>query len=219
MQREINLEEISDGRLYDCNDMVKADCNDCQGCSDCCRGMGTSVILDPLDVHRLCVNLGQPMELLLQNYLELNLVDGVILPNLKMVGEGECCGFLNKKGRCGIHGFRPGICRLFPLGRFYEDRSYRYFLQVHECRQEPKTKVKVRKWLDTPDFKRYEQFIADWHYFLKDLEKLEQKEQDAELPKKISLYVLRNFYLTPYQKEDFYSQFYQRLEEAKSIFQ
>ena len=47
MQREVTLEEISDGRLYEANDMVKADCQDCKGCFDCCTGMGDSVVLDP----------------------------------------------------------------------------------------------------------------------------------------------------------------------------
>ena len=45
MRREQTLEEISDGKLYDSNDMVKADCHDCEGCCDCCQGMGDSVIL------------------------------------------------------------------------------------------------------------------------------------------------------------------------------
>lgn len=36
MRREQTLEEISDGKLYDSNDMVKADCHDCEGCCDCC---------------------------------------------------------------------------------------------------------------------------------------------------------------------------------------
>ena len=31
MRREVSLEEISDGRLYELNDMVKADCQDCAG--------------------------------------------------------------------------------------------------------------------------------------------------------------------------------------------
>ena len=53
MRREVTLEEISDGRLYDANDMVKADCQDCKGCHDCCTGMGDSVLLDPYDVCRL----------------------------------------------------------------------------------------------------------------------------------------------------------------------
>ena len=38
MRREVSLEEISDGRLYELNDMVKADCQDCAGCHDCCEG-------------------------------------------------------------------------------------------------------------------------------------------------------------------------------------
>ena len=57
MRREVTLEEISDGRLYEANDMVKADCQDCKGCFDCCTGMGDSVVLDPLDVWRLCTGL------------------------------------------------------------------------------------------------------------------------------------------------------------------
>ena len=37
MKRNVTLEEISDGNLYEANDMVKADCQDCKGCSDCCQ--------------------------------------------------------------------------------------------------------------------------------------------------------------------------------------
>ena len=48
MRREVSLEEISDGRLYELNDMVKADWQDCAGCHDCCEGMGDSVVLDPI---------------------------------------------------------------------------------------------------------------------------------------------------------------------------
>ena len=49
----------------------------------------------------------------------------------------------------------------------------RYFLQIHECRKENRTKVRVRKWLDTPDFAAYEQFISDWHYMTKELRRKE----------------------------------------------
>ena len=59
MRREQTLEEISDGKLYDSNDMVKADCHDCEGCCDCCQGMGDSVILDPYDVYRLTQKTGK----------------------------------------------------------------------------------------------------------------------------------------------------------------
>ena len=43
MEREIDLKKISDGKLYTNKDMVKAGCGECQGCSDCCRGMGNSI--------------------------------------------------------------------------------------------------------------------------------------------------------------------------------
>lgn len=38
MRREVTLEEISDGRLYDANDMVKADCQDCKGVMTAVQG-------------------------------------------------------------------------------------------------------------------------------------------------------------------------------------
>lgn len=98
MRREIDLKEISDGRLYTENDLVKAGCGDCQGCSACCRGMGTSIVLDPLDIFRLTTQLEMTFEQLLQKYAELNVVDGVILPNLKMTGAEEACAFLNAEG-------------------------------------------------------------------------------------------------------------------------
>lgn len=218
MIREVNLEEISDGRLYELNDMVKADCMDCQGCSACCQGMGRSVVLDPLDIHRLAGNLGMSFEALLQKHIELNVVDGIILPNLKMAGEREACSFLDENGRCSIHAFRPGICRLFPLGRFYEGRSFRYFLQVHECRKENRTKVKVRKWIDTPDLKRNERFVADWHYFLKDLQAELAGEPDGERAKQVNLSVLKLFFMTPFDHAgDFYEQFEERMKMAKEL--
>ena len=53
MKRMVDLKQVSDGRLYSSGDMVKADCRDCEGCSACCRGMGSSILLDPMDVWRL----------------------------------------------------------------------------------------------------------------------------------------------------------------------
>ena len=50
MIRECSLDEISDGRTYRENDMVKADTAGCEGCFKCCTGMGQSIILDPFDV-------------------------------------------------------------------------------------------------------------------------------------------------------------------------
>lgn len=222
MKRQVDLREISDGKLYGLNDMVKADCGDCQGCSACCSGMGNSIVLDPLDVYRIEIGLHMDFQHLMNGYIELNVVDGLILPNLKMNGELERCAFLNQEGRCRIHAIRPGICRLFPLGRIYreESRGFDYFLQIHECKKENRSKVKVRKWIDTPDIKRYEQFIVDWHYFLEDMAAKNNSIADESKVKEQIMHLLTVFYVQPYtgnMESDFYVQFYERLKTAEEV--
>lgn len=215
MKRNVSMEEISDGNLYELNDLVKAGCGGCQGCSTCCRGMGQSIVLDPLDIHRLVCGLKQSIEVLLGSKIELNVVDGIVLPNLMQSGDDEACGFLDDNGRCSIHGIRPGICRLFPLGRYYENGGFKYFLQVNECPNPNRVKVKVKKWIDTPQIKENQQFVTDWHYFLNDVEALVSNGDEA-FNKKVVMYVLQQFYLAPFkEEEDFYEQFNKRLEEAR----
>lgn len=213
MKRNVSLSDISDGRLYDDNDMVKADCRGCSGCSDCCRGMGQSIILDPYDVCRMNAGMGRPFADFLDKEVELGVVDGCILPHLKMVGADEVCAFLNTQGRCSIHALRPGICRLFPLGRYYENGAFRYFLQIGECSAN-RSKVKVSRWIDTPDQRRYRDFVTQWHYLLIGAEERMRERQDDIFQKDLNMFILQNFFMRPYGRiEDFYEQFEERKAE------
>lgn len=214
MKRKVDFKDISDGRLYSSNDMVRADCHNCEGCSACCRGMGNSIVLDPLDIQRLCKGLSASFAGLMERYIELHPEDGMIVPNLKMDGQEEACVFLDTGGRCSIHPFRPGICRLFPLGRYYEEHGFRYFLQIHECRKKDRGKTKVRKWLDTPDFTTYERYITEWHGFLTDCQAA-AGTLDEDQMRTLNLYVLRTFYQSEYKTDDFYKEFYTRLSQAR----
>lgn len=216
MKRQINLNEISDGNLYSAGDLVEVSCNGCKGRAACCHGMGSSIILDPYDVYRLTTGQNLAFEELLADKLELNLVDGIILPNLRMKGAEEQCSFLNTEGRCSIHGIRPGICRIFPLGRIYEDHSFRYFLQINECSNTSRTKVKVSKWIDIKEPERNEKFLTDWHYFLNEAEEAVKRAGDEKAVKNINMYILNLFYLMRYDRErDFYPQFYERLQKGR----
>lgn len=216
MKRNVTLDEISDGRLYSGNDMVKADCHGCIGCFQCCCGMGQSIVLDPYDVYRLQAGEGCSLAgLLTEGKAELNVVDGLVLPNLKMAGDEERCAFLNTEGRCSIHKSRPGICRLFPLGRYYEDGDFKYFLQTGECREPNRSKVKVSKWIDTPGQKENHDFICSWHNLLNELEK-KVVGADDEYQKQLNLLLLQTFYLTEYApEEDFYVQFADRVQRFR----
>jgi len=145
-------------------------------------------------------------------------VDGIILPNLKMADTAEKCAFLNQEGRCSIHAYRPGICRIFPLGRYYDNRNFKYFLQVNECGNQSKTMVKVSKWIDTPDIKKNEQFLIDWHYFLNEVENIIKNVQNDKLIKNIDMFILSSCYVKPYDMGmDFYQQFNQRLSDAGKV--
>ncbi len=215
MKRNVDLAEISDGRLYKINDMVKADCHGCRGCYKCCTGMGNSVVLDPYDVYRLQKGLGKEFSgMLAEEWVELNVTGGVILPNMKMNGEEERCVFLNREGRCSIHPVRPGVCRLFPLGRVYDENGdFQYFLQTGECEEKVRSKVKVSKWIDTPEQGRNHDFICKWHALLKYVEESVGRVEDLERSKRLNLQMLQIFYMKSYEiGEDFYGQFEERME-------
>ena len=214
-----DLLEISDGKLYGNNDMVKISCHDCAGCSSCCQDMGDSIWLDPYDIFQLTGNLGKTMEELLAKEVELHVEDGLILPNLKMQdGQVSQCGFLNSEGRCSIHGFRPGYCRLFPLGRNYEEDKLSYFVLKDACPAPNKSKVKINKWLGIPNGKAYETFLIEWHALTKYLRNVyaEHASEDAVI-KAINMKFLQTFYMTPYGKMDFYQEFEVRRNEMKTF--
>ena len=213
MKRYVSIEEISDGKKYRRKDMVKADCNGCKGCSECCHGMGNSIVLDPYDIYQLGKGLNCSFRKLLEEKLELTVIDGVVLPCIKMHEPLEQCGFLDDRGRCSIHEFRPGICRLFPLGRYYEEGRMFYILQTGECSAN-RTKVKVEKWLGLPSLPQYEEYICDWHYYLNGIEEAVKEalnQQQSENANQITLKFLQTFFMTPYDVErDFYSQYQER---------
>lgn len=221
MIRECSLEDISDGRTYGLNDMVKADTGGCQGCFKCCTGMGCSIVLDPYDVWKLRVYLTvgsnanmqaadertvevgnisvMSFESLLESgKIELNMVDGLILPNLKM-DENDRCTFLDDVGRCTIHAARPGICRLFPLGRVYDGNGgFSYFLQTRECIKENRAKVKVKKWIDAACTEKNQQFVATWHYFIRDVGQcMQEYKRNGQGDKlhDIAMYILNEFFV------------------------
>jgi len=210
MKRNVSLEEISDGRLYGRNDMVKADCRGCVGCHKCCKGMGNSIILDPYDVWRLRSGLGKSLQQLLEEgKVQLNVVDGCILPNLCMTAGGEqACVFLDERGRCGIHPYRPGVCRLFPLGRYYEKGDFKFFLQTGECAENNRSKIRVSKWIDTPEPGRNHDFLCSWHDLLNRAEEAVAGQEDGEYAKTLNLSLLKTFYFEEFSPEqDFYGVF------------
>jgi Fe-S-cluster containining protein len=167
---------------------------------------------------------------MIEREIEIRLVDGLILPNLMQhhesdeTGErsgredaldllsGDHCPFLSQAGRCSIHPFRPGMCRLYPMGRYYTEGGFRYILQKDECTEREKTSVLLQDWLGIENLARYESYILDWHDFKGQAEEslhiLTQKSRES-----VTRYILQIFFVHPYEvKLDFYAQYDARME-------
>lgn len=214
MEHKVTLEEISDGKLYTKNDLVKLGCDGCGGTASCCRFAEDTITLDPYDIYQLNTGEGLSFELLYgRELIALSPVNGLLLPHLKFSKETGTCPFLETDGLCRIHGNRPGLCRLFPLARYFEEDKLYYILQIHECPNPVTPKVKIKNWLGLPDLEQYETFLKSWHNLVDETQKRITAATDNQTIHTVTTVFLKLFYLTPYGKEEsFYTQFNQRLK-------
>ena len=197
------------------HDLARISCSACEGCGECCRGMDDTIHLDPYDVCLLSQNLGTGFGELLNTRIGLHVDGGLVLPHLLMDKETDACSFLGPDGRCSIHAFRPGFCRLYPLGRVYENGTLGYFVTDSVC-PGGRSKVRIHKWLEIADLPRYEAFLLTWHDFRKDVQKKLLSAQDMELSQKTTLYILDLFYGTPTAPgRDFHTAFARRIKKAR----
>lgn len=206
--------------LLNGNDMARLSCGECRGCSSCCEGMGQSILLDPYDIFQLQTVTGHDFAGLMRETIELCVENGIILPALKMQPETDACGFLNREGRCSIHSHRPGLCRLFPLGRKYDETGLHYFLLEDACQIQNRTKMKIKKWLEIPALSKYERFLVMWHDLRKELQEQIAERQDDSFAQKVNVEFLEVFYKKPFDTaRDFYEQFEERRELSSGTYQ
>lgn len=106
----------------------------------------------------------------------------------------------------------PESAGYFRWEGYYENGGFSYFLQTGECAKENRSKIKVSKWIDTPDLTRNQQFTLQWHDLLHAMEERLTGEDEGK-QREENLLLLRLFYLLPYEGTiDFYTQFTERME-------
>ncbi len=210
MKRDLSFEEISDGKRYKASDLAKTDTHGCNGCFECCENTEDTIFLDPYDVYMLSKATGKTFTEMLECEIVLNVSEGLVVPTLSKIKDGPCL-FLSSDKRCKIHESRPGFCRLFPMGRIWnDDGSFDYFVQVHECPCMDKGEIKVSDWLSIDEIDKYEGFVRAWHEITQDIKNLASLPDSAIL-KASNMKMLQAFFIEPYDTEkDFYSQFYSR---------
>lgn len=209
------LDKISDGKLYDIEDIVKADTCGCDGCNDCCLDVGDLVVLTPFDVYEIVNYLGVKFDDLLGDKIELIQNNKISLPYLKMQDNNKC-SFLNENGRCIIHSKRPNICRMFPLGRVYQDNDFKYFLQIGNCPKEDLKDVKVSDWIGIENYHENKRFILEWYKLTKALAFRLKFVRDEKEIEEINQILLDSCYrINVEEGANFYSLFLQCLPNIK----
>lgn len=218
MKRNVSITEISNGKMYTSSEKVRLFCDDCDGCSACCNDMGDSIVLDPFDMHQLTRGAGISFaELISKGIIEINVKDYVLLPNFKMQDDNNSCYYLNAEGKCSIHGFRPGYCRLFPLGRIYQGGKFKYFHMDKECQKQKHKMIRIADWIGYENTEEYECYVQIWHDLLKTVSDKADLLQNEQL-QQIDIYIMQLFYEKEYG-DDFFGEFRKRVENEnlKSI--
>ena len=218
-------------KLRAASEMARLPGKSCAGCGNCCRGMGDTIVLDPWDAAQLSEGLGRPFASMLEREVDLHAEEGLILPHLRMQEETDACAFLQTDGKCAVHPFRPGICRLFPLGRQFGEGQVRYFFPESECPSAGRVKTQISRWLEIPGgaagLKRYEAYKLQWHDFtarMKDIlaaaaqEEAEEGTDGSERVRQINVLFLQQIYMRPYSLESFYDSFEERSKRISELF-
>ena len=118
----------ADTRVLAESDLLQLTCG-ATGCSSTCCKATAPIILNPYEIARICKATGTPYEDLL-DVLDTDRAKGF---PLVMLPRDPACHFWTATG-CRIYEARPLACRLFPLGRVFEnDRSYIVLPEVNRC--------------------------------------------------------------------------------------
>ena len=114
--------------------------------------------------------------------------------------------------------YRPGICRLFPLGRQFDNEKTSYFIVPQGCVKGGLSKVRIDRWIGIPDLPVYEDYKSRWHSLVRTLMARIAAEQSDETRRNINLYFLRLFYMTPYEGASSADAFYKEAADRMKVF-
>ncbi len=204
----------------------------CTHCGGCCVHQ-EELLLNPLDLFRLAVHLGIPVEQWLQQYGECYIGEESRMPILRIRPQGETrrCPWL-KNNKCSVHKAKPSVCGLYPLGRSVcyvpdekgkldmEKAEVIYFHNGCFCGSQYGHQT-VREWLEEfhlleneSFFILWSQVVAETSMFLRKLEKM-TKNQDLVCMARDMVCVM--LYIQYDTKKEFAPQFDRNVQQLRKI--
>lgn len=186
--------------IYDNLDDMTLDIDDtfsfkCRGCGKCCR-QREDILLSPKDLYRLAVYLKMTTSDVLKRYCEVYQGSDSLMPIARLIsiGGNNRCPFLDGR-KCRVHTFKPGVCAMYPLGRYIRKEpgkenapvEIRYINNKPAC-DHKEQKQTVRLWLarwgiphPDPFFLKWQEVIASMSQFFHMLRDRQATDKTREI--------------------------------------
>ncbi len=158
----------ADARVLGPDDLFAVSC-DANGCAENCCTKSAPIILNPYEIALICFESGMSYEDLL-DFVETDRAKSF---PLVMLPRDPGCHFWTGKG-CRIYRGRPLACRLYPLGRVYENgKSYIVHPELNICsRLSPSLSRTVADYFKSQDVDMQITMADAWIEFVSDIERL-----------------------------------------------
>jgi len=166
----------------------------CEACGNCCRKRAEPILLTGIDI----LNIARAKQITTRDVIEkytTTYIGGSSKLPLAVLKEREydgSCSFL-RAGKCSIQNDKPIVCRMYPLGRYFDPRddSVNYFMidGGAQCGNPDTAKTwTLKEWLDAFDIKKYDDDTLVWNQVLVNLTKIFIKAtSQAEIEKNANL--------------------------------
>ena len=118
----------------------------CKQCGACCRKRSAPIAITSVDLYNIAKATGlHPMDALIE-FTECLPGPESKLPvlYLKERMDGSCK--LLRNGKCSVQQDKPVVCRVFPLGRLSDGKTFTYFTQG-ACEGEGR-EIRLKDWLE-----------------------------------------------------------------------
>jgi len=149
-------------------DLLQLSCSTGGCASNCCKA-SAPIVLNPYEISLICRESNMSYEDLL-DIVDTDRVNGF---PLVMLPRDPACHFWTENG-CRIYKARPLACRLFPIGRVYDDMQSRFVLPGQNFCNGLATKPDriVGDYLKTQDVAVQIRMADRWIEFVNDVERL-----------------------------------------------
>jgi Fe-S-cluster containining protein len=158
----------ADARVLAESDLLQLTCG-AAGCSSTCCKATAPIVLNPYEIARICKAAGLSYEELL-DVLDTDRAKGF---PLVMLPRDPACHFWTATG-CRVYEARPLACRLFPLGRVFDNcRSHIVLPAVNRCSGlVPAPAKTITAYLQEQDTALFIEMADCWIEFVSDIERL-----------------------------------------------